>query len=309
LLRHAVLGAGGVGGFLGAALARAGREVVLLLRPETHARYDGRVQVESAVLGDFEVEVPAATMLDRAVDVLWVTPKATQLDAALELVPDELDDATVVPLLNGLDHVPLLRARFGETSVVPGGAYIESERADVGRIRQKSAFAHIELAPGPGAESVCTELVDAGLSCAVGASEGGVLWRKLATLAPVALTTTALQAPLSAVLADPAWRARIESCLGELAAVATLEGAEVDVEATLEAYERAGDLRSSMQKDRAAGLPLELDAIGGAALRAASGYGVDAPATRELVGLISAGLPLDSGPPLRRDRPGDSADA
>jgi 2-dehydropantoate 2-reductase len=287
LLRHAVLGAGGVGGFLGAALARSGREVVLLLRPETHARYDGRVRIESAVLGDFETEVPAATTLDRAVDVLWVTPKATQLEAALELVPDELGDATVVPLLNGLDHVPLLRSRFGNASVVPGGAYIESERAGVGHIRQKSAFAHIELVPGPAAESVCAELTDAGLSCAVGASQGAVLWRKLATLAPVALTTTALEAPLSAVLADDAWRGRIEACLRELAAVAALEGAEVDVEATLSAYEGAGDLRSSMQKDRAAGLPLELDAIGGAALRAARRNGLDAPVTGDLVDRIS----------------------
>jgi 2-dehydropantoate 2-reductase len=284
LLRHGVLGAGGVGGFFGAALARAGREVVLVLRPESHARYDGRVRVESVALGDFEVEVAAATSLERGVDVLWMTPKATQLAAALELVPGRLEGTTLVPMLNGLDHVAVLRERFG--SVLPGVVYVESERVDVGRIAQKSAFAHVELAPHDRAEEVCAELVDAGLSCVVGASEGAVLWRKLATLAPVALTTTALEAPLSAVMADPAWRARIEACLRELAAVASLEGAEVDVEATLSAYEGAGDLRSSMQKDRAAGLPLELDAIGGAALRAASRHGIASPATRALVELI-----------------------
>jgi 2-dehydropantoate 2-reductase len=89
------------------------------------------------------------------------------------------------------------------------------------------------------------------------------------------------------VLADDAWRGRIEACLRELAAVAALEGAEVDVEATLSAYEGAGDLRSSMQKDRAAGLPLELDAIGGAALRAARRNGLDAPVTGDLVDRIS----------------------
>ena len=163
MLAHAVLGAGGVGGFFGAALARSGREVVLLMRPETYARYDGRLRVESAALGDFEVDVPATTTLDRPVDVLWATPKATHLHAALELAPEVLDEATtVVPLLNGIDHVALLRDRY--RSVLPGVVYVESERAEVGRIIQKSAFAHVELAPHPRAGDVCDELVAAGLT-------------------------------------------------------------------------------------------------------------------------------------------------
>ncbi len=199
----------------------------------------------------------------------------------------ESGEAVVVPLLNGLDHVPLLRARFGGDSVVPGVFYVESERVAVGHIRQKSAFAHIELSPHESAARLCAELDDAGLTCAVGPSESAVLWRKLATLGPVALTTTAFEAPLSEVLADPASRRRLEACVRELAAVAGAEGAEVDVEAMLSAYEQAGELRSSMQKDRAAGLPLELDAIGGAALRAAGRHGLDARATQELVDLIS----------------------
>ncbi len=287
-MRHGVLGAGGVGGFIGGALAQVGREVVLLMRPATHARYDGRLRVESALLGDFEVDVPAATALDRSVDVLWVTPKATQLEAALDLVaPEQVAGMTVVPLLNGLDHVALLRARFGDDCVVPGVIYVESERAEVGRILQKSAFAHVELPPGERAEWVCSELDEAGLTCAVGPSEEAVLLRKLATLGPVALTTTALGAPLSAVMSDPAWRRRLEACMREVAAVGAAEGVEFDVDAALSACEGAGDLRSSMQKDRAAGLPLELDAIGGAILRASRRQGLDAPATQELVDLIS----------------------
>jgi 2-dehydropantoate 2-reductase len=78
-LRHAILGAGGIGGLLAAALARAGARVVLLMRPETLAHYEGRLFVESAVLGDFEVDVPAVSGLDGDVDVIWVTTKATQL--------------------------------------------------------------------------------------------------------------------------------------------------------------------------------------------------------------------------------------
>lgn len=286
-MRYAVLGAGGVGGFLAGALARAGREVVLLLRAEALARYDGRLRVESVLLGDFEIDVPGVPSLDRSVDVLWVTPKATQLEAALELVPPKrLRDAVVVPLLNGLDHVALLRERFGADRVLAGVIYIESERVDVGRISQKTAFAEIELAPDPRAAAICAELGDADVPCQVGETEAAVLWRKLSVLAPIALTTTALGEPLSAVMTDPTWRRRAEACVRELAAVAAAEGFAFDPDDTLERYDRIGDLRSSMQKDRAAGRPLELDAIGGAVVRAARRHGLDVPTTRELIAMI-----------------------
>jgi 2-dehydropantoate 2-reductase len=288
-MRHGVLGAGGVGGFLGGALARAGREVVLLLRQESLPRYDGRLAVESALLGDFEAQVPAAATIDRPVDVLWVTPKATQLEAALELVqPEQLGEAAVVPLLNGIDHVALLRDRLGADRVLPGVIYIESERVDVGRISQKTAFANVELAPSPRSADICADLDAAGLACAVGDSEAAVLWQKLTVLAPIALTTTALEAPLSAVMSDPTWRRRAEECVREVAAVAAAEGFDSDADATIDRYDQIGDLRSSMQKDRAAGKPLELDAIGGAVVRAARRHGIEAPATQELVAEIEA---------------------
>ncbi len=75
-MRHAFVGAGGIGGFLAAALARAGAEVVLLMRADALERYGGRLIVESAVLGDFDVSVRAAPGLEEEVDVLWVATKA-----------------------------------------------------------------------------------------------------------------------------------------------------------------------------------------------------------------------------------------
>jgi 2-dehydropantoate 2-reductase len=292
-MRHAVLGAGGVGAFLGAALARAGRDVLLLMREESLARYGGVVRVESAVLGDFDAELPAAATLEGAVDVVWVATKAPQLADALERATEiPAEDPVVVPLLNGLDHPELLRRRFGPTRVLPASITIESERVEPGLVRQLSGFASVVLSPAPQAKDLRRELVDAGIEASIGESESSVLWRKLALLAPIALTTTLRDSRLGGVVADPPWRRRLEGCVREVTAAAGADGVAIDADALIAQIASAPpELRSSMQKDREAGKATEIDAIGGSVLRAAARHGLDAPMTRELVDGIRAGEP------------------
>src|SRR6266511_3392329 len=243
-VRHAILGAGGVGGLVGGALARAGANVVLVLRPSTLARHPRRLRVESVALGDFEVDVATASVLDRDVDVLWVTPKATQLEAALELAPRALvGDAVVVPLLNGVDHVALLRARYEH--VLAAAIYVESERHEPGLVRQPT---------------------------------------------PLALTTTAFGVSVGVVQAEPAWNARLVRCHDEAVAVALAEGAKVAASRLRGALLgfSGGEMRTSMQKDFAAGRPLELDAIAGPVVLGGWRHRIATPATEELVRLIEA---------------------
>jgi 2-dehydropantoate 2-reductase len=293
MMRHAVLGAGGVGAFLGAALTRARRDVLLVMREESLTRYGGVVHIESVLLGDFDAEVPAAPTLDGPVDVVWVTTKATHLKEALKRLPEaSVDDSIVVPLLNGLDHVELLRRRFGPTTVLPASITVESERVEPGRVRQLSPFASVRLSPAPRAEDLRDELVDAGLAASVGESEASVLWGKLALLAPIALTTTSRGSELGGVVADPAWRRRLEACVREVAAAAREDGVVLDPETLIAQIESTPPgVRSSMQKDREAGKPTEIDAIGDAVLRAAARHGLDAPVTQTLVDGIRAGEP------------------
>ena len=210
-MRHAILGAGGVGGLIGGALARAGRDVVLLLRPGTLARHPRRLRVASAVLGDFEAEVELAGELEREVDVLWVTPKAPDLEAALTLAtPARVGAAVVVPMLNGIDHVALLRARYER--VLAAAIRVESERVEPGLVRQPTPFARIDLAPGPQSDGVAAELRATGLQVEVGPDEPTVLWEKLSLLGPLALTTTAAGAPAGEVQAAPQWSERLFAC-------------------------------------------------------------------------------------------------
>ena len=290
-MRHAILGAGGVGGLIGGALARAGGEVVLLLRPETLARHPGRLRVESVVLGDFDVEVATAWTLDREVDVVWVTPKATQLEAALELAPAErVGEAVVVPLLNGVDHVALLRARYER--VLAAAISVESERVEPGLVRQKTPFAFAVVAPGPRRDEIVDELRTAGFDVRLAPDDPTLLWEKLVFLAPLALATTAAGAPAGVVQADPDWNRRLIGCHDEVVAVGLAEGATLDAPELRRRFLgfSGGEMRTSMQKDFDAGQPLELDAIAGPILRRGKAHGIATPATDELVQLIESRL-------------------
>lgn len=280
-MRYAVLGAGGVGGVVGAALARSGHPVTLITR---EPGYPTRISVQSAKLGDFEVEVAATTRLTTPVDVLWVTTKATQLEAALPSAPAALVEGTAAPLLNGADHVARLRAVYG--SVTPGTIRVEAEKVGAGRFVERFNAIAVELA-GPLAAEIVAELQAAGIDARVADDELTMLWRKLVMLAPLALTTTATMRPIGGVRDDPPWRERLLGVLEEACEVATALGARVDREATRAALLGMPDgMRSSMQKDRELERPLELDAIAGPIVRGGREHGVPTPNTSILMSLL-----------------------
>ena len=282
-MRHAVLGAGGVGGLLGAALARSGANVVLLMREQSLAAYPGELVVESRVLGTFTVPVPASSKLDRMVDVLWVTIKAAGLSAVPALAPPgQLEEATVIPLMNGVDHVALLRQIYA--TVVAGAMRVESERLGPGRISQVSPFIRIDLA---GAQQVADEVRAAGIDCRVDNDETTLLWQKLAFLAPLALATTAAAKPLGEVRGSDLY----QLCQQETLALAVASGAQIDLESLAALRSAAPDtMRSSMQRDVAHGTAPELDAIAGPILRGGVRYGIPTPATAALADQVVARL-------------------
>ena len=292
-MRHAVLGAGGVGGLVGGALAKGGHPVTLLVRPGRQNHYPDQLTIESATLGTFEAPVRVTDRIDEPFDIVWITVKATALDAALETVPEQdLGSGVVMPLLNGVDHVARLRERYGPERVLPGTIRVESEQLEPGRVRQLSPFANVEVTPSlptrERAEDLCGELRAARLSCEVRDDEVTMLWGKLCFLAPFALATTASGGTLGAVRSDTNWHSRLEACVTEACSVAIAEGAKLTPQPILAALEGAPDaLRSSMQKDVAAGRAPELDAIVGPILRGGSKHGIDVSATRSLVDHIS----------------------
>jgi 2-dehydropantoate 2-reductase len=288
-MRHAILGAGGVGGLIGVALAKSGESVTLVLRPEALKDYPAEISLESP-LGSFSVPVERAASVAAPYDVLWITVKATQLESAMHSVTVDADKiGAVVPLLNGIDHVAMLRKRFGHDRVIPASIGVEAERIAPGKILHRgmairltfSSIGESRLA------STAEEFRKFGFACQFVANEMKILWTKLSILAPFALTTSATGLPIGEVLSDPAWRKRLEAVVREVAAVGTASGTPLDASAIIPFFDKTPPGgRSSMQKDVAAGKPPELDAIAGAILRRAEEHGIDVPVTREIAEMI-----------------------
>jgi 2-dehydropantoate 2-reductase len=287
-MKHAILGAGAVGGLLGAVLAHEGEDVTLLVRSETNTPNPGTLSLKTPS-GTIEAAVRIESKTTHDTDVLWIAVKAYQLVEALRAVPPDRNIGTIIPLLNGIDHVDLLRSRFGHDHVVPATIAVESERVAPGQIVQRSPFLRLMLSM-IGEErlaSVADRLRSGGFTCEFQADEKTMLWSKLAFLGPFALTGTASDTDKQGIFADAAWRARLESAVVEACTVAAADGATVDrgkILATLGSL--PATMRSSMQKDVSAGRIPELDAIGGPIIRAERAYSLDVPVTRELIARI-----------------------
>jgi 2-dehydropantoate 2-reductase len=285
----AVLGAGGVGGFVAAALARSGVDVTVVARPETASALvrAGQFSVWSRAMGtDFTARPRVATSLGEPVDVLFVATKATGLRDALERIAPT--PALVVPLLNGIEHLDVLRARFGAGRVAAAVIRIESDRPSAGVIVQTSPGVRVDLASArpelSGALGGVAELLrGAGIEARIGDSEAQVMWSKLARLCPLALTTSASDRPVGYVRADPRWRSALGGAVSETVAVANADGAGLAAADTLAELDGAhAELGSSMQRDIAAGRPSELDAIAGAVVRAGQRHGLRCPTVQWL---------------------------
>jgi 2-dehydropantoate 2-reductase len=286
-LKHAILGVGGVGGLIGAALAKSGASVTLIVRPETLAKYPKELQLESP-FGNFTVPVDCATEVP-AVDVLWLTVKATQLESALKALRDPAAVKSIVPLLNGIDHLALLRAKYGVGKIIAATISVESERVAPGHIVHRSPFARLNVSSTGRALLAATieQLQHFGFECRFIDDEPTLMWSKLVFLGPYALTTTATNKNAGEVLANPKWRELGLSCIREACAVATAEGAKVDAEAVIAGVMKMpGNMRSSMQKDVDQGNAPELDAIAGTILRGAKKHGIEIPATEKLVAAV-----------------------
>jgi 2-dehydropantoate 2-reductase len=293
-MRVAVLGPGGVGGLLAGVLERSGNEVVVIARDSTAAAISEHgLRVSSVMFGEIVAHPRAVEVLEEQVDALIVATKAAGLQSALERVTRE--PTVVLPLLNGLDHLQVLRERFVPSSVLAGTIRVEADRPRAGVVLHTSQFLLVSMASShpaaaPAMQRLADVLSQAGVPVRVMDSEAQVMWSKLVRLNALACTTSAYDKLLGEIRSTPELRADLVGAIEEACAVGRAEGAhDVDPAAALAELEAAHDtLGSSMQRDIAAGRPPELDAIPGSVLRAAARHGLRCPTVERLVAMIAA---------------------
>jgi len=314
-MRIAVLGPGGVGGLLAGALEHAGSDVVVVAREATAEVIAAQgLSVKSVTLGDFVAHPRVVACLAEPVDALLIATKATGLAAALERIQvasSSDDDASpegepvvVLPLLNGLDHLAVLRQRFPAATVLAGSIRVEADRPRPGVVVHTSPFLLVSIASrDPGAQPAMDALAQALTRAHVPVkvwpiserAEAQVMWSKLVRLCALACVTSAHDALLGQINATPELHAELVAAMEEASAVGRAEGADVDAAKAIAELEVAHPtLGSSMQRDIAAARQPELDAIPGAVLRAGDRHGIPCPTIERLVGMIQARV--DAGP-------------
>ncbi len=262
-MEHAVLGAGAVGGLVGTALASIGEAVTVLVRPERLPDYPANLSAERPS-GTITAPAKVSATLANPVDVLWIA-------------------------LNGVDHVEVLRARFGRNRVLPATIAVEAERIAPGRSVQRSPFVNLNLASS-GEQvlgAIVARLRGLEFTCKFIPNEHTLLWSKLCFLGPLALVTSASGMNKGEVYADAERKRKLISAMNEACAVAKASGAEVEPVQIQTIYDGLPPgIRSSMQKDLAAKRPLEFDAIGGPIVRGGERYGIDVSTTAALIAAI-----------------------
>jgi 2-dehydropantoate 2-reductase len=287
----AILGPGAVGGLLTVLLTRTGVDVTIIARKSTAERIarDG-IELRSERFGD-GVTQPAEVVerLEDSVGVLLIATKATSLEDALKRIDAPVK--VIVPLLNGVEHVALLRERL-QWDVAAASIRVQVRQLAPGVIEHFAPFVRVALTSEDPAlqqplEALAATLDTAGVDVKTGGGELDLLWGKLARLAPLALSTAAIDQTLGVVRADPQRRALLDAAIDEVVAVANAQGTALDpaqVRRELDAL--ADDASSSLRGDVGAGSPHELDAIAGAVLRAGARDSVACPAVASLAGEV-----------------------
>jgi 2-dehydropantoate 2-reductase len=271
-----VLGPGAVGGTLAVSLARAGARVVCIARSET-AEEIAREGLTLERLGEVMHARPEVTeTLREPVDVLLVTVKAPALEEALDRIDEA--PATIVSLLNGLEHVDVVRGRLGGRVLAGSIGRLEAYRTSPTRIVQTTPAPLITVT------APLEPLSRAGFDIHVEPNERAVLWEKVVRLAPLAAATAITQRTLGELRDDPDWRATLEAAVAEACAVAAADGVSLNPEAQWEILDTMpASVTTSAARDAAAGRPTELDAILGGVVRAADRLGVETPTLERLL--------------------------
>ena len=294
----AVMGAGGVGGYFGGLLARAGNDVTFIARgPHLEAIRRNGLRVESGNDGMFTVPGNAtsnpAEIGPR--ELVLFTVKMYDNDAAIRAISPLVGPETIIlTLQNGIDNGERLVDAYGAEHVMIGSAYLEGRISEPGVVTQggPGAASFGERAPGitQRGKRLLAVFQDAGWRVELLENMTGMLWKKFAYLAGSAGVCAASGCTYGELRTVPETRAAIEAAIAEALAVGEASGAPLEPDSlewsmnALDNFPAAG--MASLAKDFAESRPVELEGLTGAVIRMGLEYGIPTPVNDALYAVL-----------------------
>jgi 2-dehydropantoate 2-reductase len=269
-LRILMVGAGAVGGFFGASLAVAGRDITFLVRDaRAQALRGGGLTIRTPDT-DFTIEPGVITRneITKPFDLVVVTVKAFGLESAIDdFAPAVGEHTLVLPLLNGMRQIDLLRERFGPDRVLGGSCVVAAQQQEDGSIRR--LFGDASMTYG----ALGGTLADDERLAAV--------WEKWTLLAAGGAATCMLRGSVGEIVAAPGGDETVRSIIAETTTIATAAGfppreaARARTESLLTA--QGSSFTTSMYRDMMQGFSVEADHILGDLIARAQKLGVAVP--------------------------------
>jgi 2-dehydropantoate 2-reductase len=295
-MRTLIVGAGAVGGYYGAKLARAGHDVVFTARGHNlEAIRDRGLRLESM---EGPIVVSPARVLETprcepAFELVLICVKAQHTEAALEDVREVMRSSTLVlSLQNGVESEALIERSLGIAPMVRGLAYVGVELVAPGTIRHSSGGTVVigepDDRPSLRLERLAKLLREASIDVVVPDSITRAKWQKLAWNASFNIICALTGATIGAAVADSKGRGLVEMAMREVEAVAVAQGIRFDpdhIPNMLQYAQKIGFVRPSTLQDRQKGKPLEHEALTGAVVRFGERFGVRTPVNQTLDGL------------------------
>lgn len=298
----AVVGAGAVGSFFGAMLARAGHRVTLIGRaPHVQAVLRDGLQLHMG--GQVEaVRIGASSDIAavRGADLVLFCVKSTDTDAAArQIAPYLAADAVVLSLQNGVDNPPAI-ARHVTQTVVPTVVYVATAMPEPGVVKH---FGRGDLVIGPldaaaardaatarKLQAVADLFATAKVPVRVSPDVMVELWSKLMVNCAYNAISGLAQLPYGRMAALPAVREVMQATVREVVAVAQAEGVQLPLQASLDAMAKIAAAMpaqlSSTAQDMARGKPSEIDHLNGYVARRGAELGIATPVNQTLHALV-----------------------
>jgi 2-dehydropantoate 2-reductase len=289
-MKIAILGSGGVGGYYGGCLARAGHDVSFIARgAHLQALQTSGLQVRS-VHGDFSIVPVRATDMPAEVgqvELVLVCVKTRHTERVARAIPAMVgSDTTVLSLQNGIDAAERIGAVVGLDHMLGGVTWISSAIEAPGVIRQVSTFRRIVVGEldgraTPRAWAVVAALQDSGASVELADDIQKVLWTKFVFIAALSGVGALTRLEIGHYRAVPETRALLAGLMREVDAVARASGVPLDtdvVDGALAIVDNAAPhIKASMQRDVESGRPSELESMIGVVGRKGREVGVLTP--------------------------------